>query len=97
MKEAVLKITNPTGLHARPAAQFVQKAASFRSKVMIIANNKTADAKSILAVMSMGLSFGTEIAVTADGEDEEECLASLVAFIEGDFGEGQVARDGGGS
>jgi phosphocarrier protein HPr len=88
MTEAVLKITNPTGLHARPAAQFVQKAASFRSKVTIIANGKVADAKSILSVMSMGLNYGAEITVTADGEDEKECLAALVAFIEGNFGEG---------
>jgi phosphocarrier protein len=88
MIEAVLKITNPTGLHARPAAQLVQKAASFCSKVMITANNKAADAKSILSVMSMGLNCGTEITVTADGADEKECLAALVALIEGNFGEG---------
>ncbi|MDT8903057.1 HPr family phosphocarrier protein [Selenomonadales bacterium 4137-cl] len=88
MIEAVLKISNPTGLHARPAAQFVQKAASFSSKVTIIGNNKVADAKSILSVMGMGLNYGAEITVTADGEDEKECLESLVALIEGNFGEG---------
>lgn len=88
MIEAVLKITNPTGLHARPAAQFVQTAASFASKVTISANNKVADAKSILSVMGMGLNCGTEITVAVDGPDEKECLAALVAFIEGNLGEG---------
>lgn len=94
MIEAVLKITNPTGLHARPAAQFVQTAANYRSKVTIKGNNKTADAKSILAVMSMGLNRGTEITVTVDGEDEKDCLQALVALIEGNFGEGRVADHG---
>lgn len=88
MKETVLKITNPTGLHARPAAQFVQTAASFSSKVTIAANHKTADAKSILAVMSMGLGCGTELTVTVDGPDEQACLDALVALIKGNFGEG---------
>ena len=88
MKQTVLKITNPTGLHARPAAQFVQTAASFRSKVTIAANHKAADAKSILAVMSMGLIRGTEVTLTVDGPDEQDCLEALVALIQGNFGEG---------
>jgi phosphocarrier protein len=86
----VLKVTNPTGLHARPAAQFVQTAASFSSKVKISGNNKAADAKSILAVMSMGLSYGTEIIIAAEGEDEKECIAALAALVESDFGEGRA-------
>jgi phosphocarrier protein HPr len=94
MVEAVLKITNPTGLHARPAARFVQTAAGFRCKVTIRGNNKAADAKSILAVMSMGLNHGAEIALTADGEDERECLDALVALFADNFGEGQEAANG---
>jgi len=85
--EATIKLTNPAGLHARPAAQLVQKAASFASKVKISANNKVADAKSILSVMGMGLACGTEIVITADGEDEKECIAALIALIKGNFGE----------
>jgi Phosphotransferase System HPr (HPr) Family len=89
MVEAVLKITNPSGLHARPAAQLVQTAARFASKVTIRGNNKAADAKSILAVMGMGLNRGAEITVTAVGDDEQQCLEALVALIEGRFGEGE--------
>lgn len=92
MTETVLKITNPTGLHARPAAQFVQTAAGFHSEVKISGNNKSANAKSILSVMSMGLAYGTEITISADGEDEQECIAALKALFESNFDEGQVTK-----
>ena len=88
MIETKIQITNPTGLHARPAALFVQKAASYKSKVRIHGNNKTADAKSILSVMSLGLAQGAEITIEAEGEDEKECVASLTALITSNFGEG---------
>jgi phosphocarrier protein len=87
--KVTLKITNPTGLHARPAAQFVQKAAAFKSRVTIIADNRMADAKSILSVMSLKLVCGTVIALTTDGEDEKECIETLAALIENNFGEGR--------
>ncbi|HMM22298.1 MAG TPA: HPr family phosphocarrier protein [Selenomonadales bacterium] len=88
MREVKLQITNPTGLHARPAALFVQAAAGYKSKVRIHGNNKTADAKSILAVMSLGLAQGTDITIVAEGEDEEVCVAALAALITSNFGEG---------
>lgn len=88
MTETTLKITNPAGLHARPAAQFVQKAAEFTSKVKIAANNRAADAKSILSVMSLGLASGTEIVISAEGQDEAECVAELTALFQSNFGEG---------
>ncbi|WP_328793879.1 HPr family phosphocarrier protein [Heliomicrobium gestii] len=88
LTEIQLVLTNPTGLHARPAAQFVQTAARFKSKVRIIAGGKTADAKSILNVMTLGLKHGAAFTVSADGEDEAECLAALQALVESKFGEG---------
>ncbi|HBW34806.1 HPr family phosphocarrier protein [Desulfosporosinus sp. BICA1-9] len=87
MIDVILKVMNPNGLHARPAAQFVRKAASFNSKVKISGNNKVADAKSILSVMSMGLVYGTAITITADGVDEKECIEALTALVESNFGE----------
>ncbi|MDU4960974.1 MAG: HPr family phosphocarrier protein [Sporomusaceae bacterium] len=87
LTEVTLKVTNPTGLHARPAARLVQQAAAFRSRVSIAGNNKQADAKSILAVMSLGLAYGSEIVLTADGEDEQACIAALTALFAGNFGE----------
>ncbi len=87
MTEIEVIITNVTGLHARPAAQFVQKAASFKSKIKIAGNNKVADAKSILAVMGMGLTQNSKLIITADGEDEKECIIALKELIESKFGE----------
>ena len=87
MIEIEVIITNATGLHARPAAQFVQKAASFKSKVKIAGNHKVADAKSILAVMGMGLTQNSKLTITVDGEDEEQCIVALKELIESNFGE----------
>ncbi|MDF2635894.1 MAG: Phosphotransferase system, phosphocarrier protein HPr [Pelosinus sp.] len=87
MTEIQVTITNASGLHARPAAQFVQKAASFKSKVRIATGNKVADGKSILAVMSMGLKQNTQITITTEGEDEIECCKALEDMIKSNFGE----------
>lgn len=88
MIEMELALANQAGLHARPAAQFVQKAAGFKSKVSIAAGGKTADAKSILAVMSLALATGMKFTLTADGEDEQACIAALKELVESNFGEG---------
>ncbi|MDF2570646.1 MAG: putative phosphocarrier protein hpr [Sporomusa sp.] len=88
MTEIELVLTNKSGLHARPAAQFVQKAAAFKSKVSIQVGNRIAEAKSILAVMGLGLGPGAAFLLKAEGEDEAECVAELKALVERNFGEG---------
>lgn len=87
MTEATATIENKTGIHARPASQFVQKASSFKSKVQIKAKGKTVDAKSILMIMSMGLVKGTEVTIVADGPDEADAVAALKQMIDDKFGE----------
>lgn len=87
MTEIELEITNSIGLHARPAAQLVQKAASFQSKVKIGGNNKVADGKSILGVLSLGLAKGAKVYLAAEGIDEKDCIASLKTLLEENFGE----------
>ena len=87
MTEATMTIENKTGIHARPASIFVQTATKFKSKVQIKAKGKTVDAKSILMIMSMGLSKGTEITLVADGPDEAEAVAQLKALVDSKFGE----------
>ncbi|MBQ9487206.1 MAG: HPr family phosphocarrier protein, partial [Selenomonadaceae bacterium] len=62
--EGNIVILNRTGIHARPASVFVQTASKFKSKVQIKAKGKTVDAKSILMIMSMGLTKGTEITLS---------------------------------
>ena len=87
MTEATTTIENKTGIHARPASVFVQKASSFKSKVQLKAKGKTVDAKSILMIMSMGLVKGTEITIVADGPDEADAVAQLKALVDSKFGE----------
>ena len=87
MTEATTTIENKTGIHARPASVFVQKASSFKSKVQLKAKGKTVDAKSILMIMSMGLVKGTEITICADGPDEAEAVAALKKLVDDKFGE----------
>ena len=76
MKELTVEITNESGLHARPATAFTQLAAKYASKVTIAANGKTADAKSILTVLTLGATKGTSVTLTADGADEDDALAA---------------------
>ena len=87
MTEATTTIENKTGIHARPASVFVQKASSFKSKVQLKAKGKTVDAKSILMIMSMGLVKGTEITICADGPDEAEAVKALRDLVASKFGE----------
>ncbi|MBO4779436.1 MAG: HPr family phosphocarrier protein [Selenomonadaceae bacterium] len=87
MTEATTTIENKTGIHARPASVFVQKASSFKSKVQLKAKGKTVDAKSILMIMSMGLVKGTEITICAEGPDEADAVAALKKLVDDKFGE----------
>ena len=80
-------IENKTGIHARPASVFVQTAGKFKSKVQIKAKGKAVDAKSILMIMSMGLTKGTEIELVAEGPDEAEAVATLKKLVDDKFGE----------
>ncbi len=85
-----LKVDNPVGLHARPAALFVQTAAQFSSDIRV--RNVTrgtpfVDAKSILGIMGIGVGQGHEIEVAASGEDAEKAIASLTTLVESNFGE----------
>lgn len=80
-------ITNETGLHARPASQFVQKAGKFKSEIKIVFEDKEVNAKSIMGVMSLGISQGKEITLKADGEDEIEAVNQLENFIKTEMAE----------
>lgn len=90
MKSIELEVRNPSGLHARPAALFVKTAASGRSKVRVAnlgRDGAEADARSILGVLALGVSSGTRIRVTVEGEDEAELVETLRRLVEGGLGE----------
>jgi len=69
------------GLHARPAALFVQQAASFSSTIRLTCGERTADGKSILGVLQLGASAGSTVEVRAEGDDAEAAAEGLAAFI----------------
>jgi phosphocarrier protein HPr len=86
--ERQLTITNKVGLHARPAALFVQTAARFRdTRVEVLKDGMARDAKSILSVLTLGISQGTTITVRADGPQAEAALTALADLVNRDFDE----------
>lgn len=82
-------IINSTGLHARPASDFVKTAGKFASIINIkrVDTGKIANAKSIVFLLSMGLGQGTEVEIFAKGSDEQQAVDTLVDLIESGFPE----------
>ena len=87
MQEVTLTIRNKVGLHARPAARFVQTANRFKAKVVAVRDEREANAKSILSVLSLGANQGAVVTVRADGEDEAQAIEAIRLLVEGNFGE----------
>jgi phosphotransferase system HPr (HPr) family protein len=90
MQTVELTLRNASGLHARPAAVFVQAAARFTSKITIENLDRATrpvDAKSILLVLTTGVGRGQRVRVTADGPDEAEAIGALEAVIRAGLGE----------
>jgi phosphotransferase system HPr (HPr) family protein len=87
--ECGVKIVNALGLHARAAAKLVRTASAFRSNVRLERSDRSAsaDAKSILSVLMLAASRGTELRAWAEGPDEREALDAVCELIAGGFGE----------
>jgi phosphocarrier protein len=81
MKEFKYVITDPEGIHARPAGELVKKCKGYASKITIIKDGKAANAAKILAVMSLGVKKDQEVTFQVDGADEEQAAAELEAFM----------------
>ncbi|MCS7178533.1 MAG: HPr family phosphocarrier protein [Anaerolineae bacterium] len=87
MPEITLTVRHEVGLHARPAALFVQTANRFKSNIVVIHGERRANAKSILGVLTLGANQGAIITVRAEGEDADEALKALELLVESNFGE----------
>src|SRR3989441_12487793 len=86
--ERPLTITNKVGLHARPAALFVQTAARFKdTRVEVVKDGMVRDAKSILSVLTLGVGQGTTITVRAEGPQADAAVAALTDLVSRDFDE----------
>ena len=81
MKEFTYIITDPAGLHARPAGQLVQAARAFSSDITLRKGDRTAGAARLLALMRFEVRQGDAVTVTAEGPDEEEAAAALEQFF----------------
>ncbi|MFI5259717.1 MAG: phosphoenolpyruvate--protein phosphotransferase [Candidatus Limnocylindrales bacterium] len=88
-----IEVRNPSGLHARPAAEFVKTASRFRSSIWLenlTRGTAPADARSPSAVLSSGVGPGHLIRVSAEGEDQDAALAALMSLAAAGFGEGEA-------
>ena len=80
-----ITIENPLGLHARPAAIFVQAASRFSSEIHVVRGDIRVSGKSIMGIMMLAAEQGAEIVVEVEGEDAEECLEALTAVLSADL------------
>lgn len=87
MPEIQLHIQNAVGLHARPAALFVQESNKFVSDISVFLDESEADAKSILDLLLLGAHYGCTVTVRAEGPDAAEALAALKLLHAANFGE----------
>lgn len=87
MLRQTVTIRNKLGLHARAAAKLVNTAGRFDSSVTVANGGKSADAKSIMGIMMLAASQGTELELRVEGEDETQALESVVSLIDDLFGE----------
>ena len=80
-------IQNNVGLHARPATFFIQKANTYQSSVWVEKEDRRVNAKSLLGVLSLGITKGMTVTLIADGSDEKESIDGLAELIDTNFGE----------
>ncbi|MCL2002493.1 MAG: HPr family phosphocarrier protein [Oscillospiraceae bacterium] len=78
-------VTNPVGLHARPATFFIQKANEFKSSIFVEKEERRINAKSLLGLLSLGIIKGTVITIMAEGPDDEEAVSALEELILSNF------------
>ena len=77
MKKQEFNITAETGIHARPATLLVQSASKFNSDINLEYKGKSVNLKSIMGVMSLGVGQGSDVVITAEGDDEEEAIQAI--------------------
>jgi phosphocarrier protein len=84
--ERTVTLGSKSGLHARPAAVFVQHAKSYQSQITLVKGEQTSNGKSILSVLALGAEKGDQVLMTISGSDAEAALNKLVPLLEGDLG-----------
>lgn len=88
-ERAAVKVTilNRLGLHARPATEFVDVATGFTSEVTVSKGDERVCGKSIMEMMMLAATAGTELEIVAEGDDADLCVKALAKLVAGGFGE----------
>lgn len=87
MIEEILTIENKLGIHARPASLLVQEATKFQSDIQLKKDGASADAKSIMSIMMLAASKGTQISLSVDGPDEQDAFEAVATLFKNKFNE----------
>ena len=87
MSQKIIKVINPLGLHARPAAKIVECAGRFSSDIWLHYNGKEIDAKSIMSVLMLAAPVGAELGLRIEGSDESLARDALEQLFDTGFGE----------
>ena len=87
MVEKIIKVANRAGIHARPSALLVQITKDFKSNIYFEKGANRINAKSIMGIITLGATYGTELKIIADGEDEEYAVETLIKLFESKFEE----------
>lgn len=87
MLKANVTIINKLGLHARASSKFVSCASKYLSNITVSKGSQEVNGKSIMGIMMLAASQGTELEIQTDGEDESPCLDALIELINNRFGE----------
>ena len=77
MEKLSFVVSDPVGLHARPATILVNQASKFSSNINLIYNGKSVNLKSIMGVMSLGVGQGADVTITAEGADADDALSTI--------------------
>ena len=86
-RRAVVAIPNKRGLHARASAKLVEAAARFKSNITVTKDGQSVDARSIMGLMMLAASQGSEIEIVAEGPDADDAMTAILALVEAKFGE----------
>ena len=86
-REAIAKIINAKGLHARASAKVVEAAARFQSQITVTKDDQRVDARSIMGLMMLAAGLGSEIGIVCEGPDADEAMTAILALVEAKFGE----------
>ena len=87
MLEKIFQIKNKSGLHARPAAKFVELTGKYNSRIIVSKDGQEVNGKSIMGLMMLEASRGSKLYVTADGPDAEQFLDEIEGLVNNKFGE----------